>query len=92
MSGRRRRPTVSSMARFVLSHRHEASACRTAYAAWNGFDSPLRRGNAVASCASGGHRMFWTVEAASAEEALALLPPYVAERCEANAVTDVPIP
>jgi len=36
--------------------------------------------------------MFWTVEAASAEEALALLPPYVAERCEANEVQDVPIP
>ena len=92
MSGRSGRPTVSNMAQFVLSHRHEASACRIAYAAWNGFDSPLRRGNAVASCASGGHHMFWTVEAASAEEALALLPPYVAERCEANEVKDVPIP
>jgi hypothetical protein len=80
------------MARFVLSHSHEASACRTAYAAWNGFDSPLRGGYAVASCATGGHRMFWTVQAASAEVALALLPPYVAERCDANEVKDVPIP
>ena len=35
--------------------------------------------------------MFWTVEAASAEQALVLLPPYLAERCDANEVKDVPI-
>jgi hypothetical protein len=80
------------MATFLLSHRHEASACRTAYAAWNGFDSPLRHRDAQASCASGGHRMFWTVEAASAEEALALLPSYVAQRCEPIEVREVRIP
>jgi hypothetical protein len=36
--------------------------------------------------------MFWTVEAASAAAALSLLPPYVAERCEATEVRDVAIP
>jgi hypothetical protein len=57
-----------------------------------GLTGPLWRGYAVASCASGGHRIFWTVEAASAEEALALLPPYLAERCEANEVKDLANP
>lgn len=80
------------MARFLLSHRHQAAACRTAYAAWKGFDSPLRHADAQASCATGGHRMFWTVEAESANQALALLPPYLAERCEATEVRDVRIP
>ena len=36
--------------------------------------------------------MFWTVEAASAKDALALLPPYLAERCELIEVRDVRIP
>lgn len=80
------------MARFLLSHRHRAAACRTAYAAWKGFESPLRHSNAQASCAVGGHRMFWIVEADSPEHALALLPPYLAERSEPIEVRDVRIP
>jgi hypothetical protein len=80
------------MSRYVLSHGHSADECRAAYAAWNGFDSPLRHGRTLASCASGGHRIFWTVEADDERDALAQLPPYVAERTEINEVREVPIP
>ena len=45
------------------------------YAAWNGFDSPLRKHGALASCANGGHRLFWTVDAQDGESALSQLPP-----------------
>ena len=80
------------MPTFVLSHRHEPAECRIAFAAWNGFESPLRHVGAVGSCATGGHRIYWTVEADSAEAALALLPEYLALRTDANEVTEVPIP
>lgn len=80
------------MARFVLSHRHRHHECRTAYAAWNGFESPLRQRDTVASCASGGHAMFWTVDARDEHEALAQLPPFLADRTEVIRVTEVAIP
>ena len=34
---------------FVLVHHHEPDECRFAFAAWKGFDSPLRHQPAVAS-------------------------------------------
>jgi hypothetical protein len=80
------------MPRFVLFHEHRPHECRTAYAAWNGFTSPLRRRPAQASCASGGHRIYWTVEAADADEALAQLPCFLAVRTEVTEVSEVPIP
>ena len=80
------------MAMFLVCHRHEPGECRFAYAAWKGFDSPLRHGRATASCANGGHSLWWTIDAENAEGALALLPPYVAQRAEAVPVSEVPIP
>ena len=47
---------------------------------------------ALASCNSGGHSIWWTVESASEENALALLPFYVAERTTAVPVSEVQIP
>jgi hypothetical protein len=78
--------------RYVLEHRHAPEECRTTYAAWSGFDSPLRRNGALASCASGGHRLFWTVQAEDGESALSQLPPFVAERTEVSEVREVTIP
>lgn len=91
---RRRVPPayVRRVPRFFLDHRHGPEECRTAYAAWNGFKSPLRRQVTDASCPSGGHRIYWTVEAASEHEALAQLPPYVAERTQVSEVREVAIP
>jgi hypothetical protein len=86
------RPTVAPLGTFMLSHSHRAEECRTAYAAWNGFDSPLRRRETLASCAGGGHRIFWTVQAPDRRAALAQLPPYVAERTEVSEVREVSIP
>ena len=80
------------MPKFLLCHGHEASECRFAYAAWKGFDSPLRHRPTIASCTSGGHRVWWRVEAADVADALAQLPPYVAERTEAVQVGEVAIP
>lgn len=62
------------------------------FAAFKGHESPLRHRPTTASCVSGGHAIWWTVEATSADEALALLPFYVAERTTATSVTQVEIP
>jgi hypothetical protein len=80
------------MARYVLEHRHEADKCGVVFASFKGHDSPLRRRATLASCRSGGHAIWWTVEAASEDEALALLPFYVAERTTAARVSPVAIP
>ncbi len=83
--------SVLTMPYFLLVHAHREDSCRVAYAAWRGFDSPLRGLDALASCASGDHRMFWTVEADSPAGALAQLPPYLAQRTHASEVSSVTI-
>lgn len=80
------------MPRYVLEHRHEAHECGVVFASFKGHDSPLRRRATLASCRSGGHAIWWTVEAPSEAEAVALLPPYVAERTTAAQVSTVEIP
>lgn len=77
---------------FVLHHRHGPAECRVAFAAWKGFSSPLRRRTTFGSCLLGGHEIWWELEAASEREALAQLPPYVAERTEAIRVSPVRVP
>ena len=62
------------------------------FAAWNGFDSPLRHTRAMGSCLTGGHCVWWTVDALDAPAALSLLPPYVAERTEPIEARAVGIP
>jgi hypothetical protein len=74
------------VATFVLCHRHEPSECRIAFAAWRGFPSPLRAEPALSSCTVGGHQLWWFVEAADADGALAMLPAYVATRTSAAEV------
>lgn len=76
----------------MLRHRHAPEECRAAFAAWNGFESPLRRRAVPASCLSGDHSIYWTVEAASEREALATLPPFVAARTFVHAIQEVEIP
>lgn len=77
---------------FVLSHCHEPHECPSAFAAWKGFDSPLRHQPALATCINGTHRAWWHVEAPDAEAALAQLPPFVAERTEVEPAHEVTIP
>jgi len=77
---------------YRLHHRHRAPECPIAFAAWKGFASPLRRQVTLASCAGGGHEIWWDVNADSADEALAQLPRYVAERSQAIPVVETEIP
>jgi hypothetical protein len=80
------------MPRFLLEHRHTAAECGAVFAAFNAFDSPLRHQSTTASCHYGGHRIWWELDAPSADEALASLPRYVAERTTASPVRAVEIP
>jgi hypothetical protein len=77
---------------FILHHRHEAAECAAAFAAWRGFDSPLRRRLAPSTCLAGGHAVWWRVEAADRAGALALLPGYVADRTVPTEIREVRIP
>lgn len=79
------------MPTYQLIHRHQPDECRFAYAAWNGFASPLRHHPVLSSCVRGGHRISWTVNADNPDAALALLPPFLAARCEVDPVSEVPI-
>jgi hypothetical protein len=80
------------MSRYLLHHHHEPPECGVVFASFKGHESPLRHRPALASCLSGGHAIWWTVEAASEGDALALLPYYVAERTTATRISDVQIP
>jgi hypothetical protein len=78
--------------RYLLHHHHEPRDCGPAFAAWKGFESPLRRHVTLGSCLEGGHSIWWTVEAVTEGDALALLPSFVAERTTLTAVGEVAIP
>ena len=77
---------------FLLQHQHDPAECAAAFAAWTGFDSPLRHGQAASTCLSGGHAVWWRVQAENDAAALALLPRYVARRTVSIEVRDVEIP
>jgi hypothetical protein len=80
------------MSRYLLEHRHEPQECGVVFTAFKGHQSPLRHRRTLASCHSGGHAIWWTVEAQSEAEALALLPSYVAARTTVARVSEVEIP
>ena len=92
MLRRRLRRKLETMPRFLLEHRHEPHECGVAFAAFRGHASPLRHRAALASCAFGGHAIWWEVEAAGPDEALGLLPYFLAERTTATRVDEVHIP
>ena len=84
--------------RYVLTHRHAPAQCGVAYAAWRGFESPLRHGSALGTCASepsragADHLLVWTIDAATPGDALSLLPQWLAERTEVRPIAEVQIP
>jgi hypothetical protein len=77
---------------FLLHHRHTPRECAAAFAAWTGFDSPLRHHRAASTCLAGGHSVWWRVRADDSAHALALLPPFLARRTETIEIRDVEIP
>ena len=80
------------MARYLLRHHHLPHECGVVFASFKGHASPLRHRPTLASCRSGGHEIWWMVDAVSEEEALGMLPFYVAERTAVTSVTEVEIP
>jgi hypothetical protein len=80
------------MSCYLLHHRHAPAECGVVFAAFRGHESPLRHRATLGSCRSGGHAIWWTVQADSENDALALLPFYVAERTTATRVSEVDIP
>jgi hypothetical protein len=80
------------MARYLLHHRHEPDECGVVFASFKGHDSPLRHLATLASCRTGGHAIWWAVDADSEADALRLLPYYVAERTTITSVSEVQIP
>ena len=77
---------------YLLHHQHSPDECDVAFAAWQGFDSPLRHHLAPSTCLAGGHAVWWRVEAPNHRQALSLLPGYVADRTSPIEVRDVEIP
>jgi hypothetical protein len=85
-------PQDGAVPMFLITHQHDPSLCRVAFAAWNGFESPLRHHSTLSSCVEGGHSIWWQVEAEDVDAALALVPPWIAERSTASAVRETQIP
>ncbi len=77
---------------FMLHHRHDPEECPSAYAAWKGFESPLRGQQTLSSCRLGGHEIWWEVDAADEAAALDRLPEFLGERTVAIRVNKVDIP
>ncbi len=80
------------MPRYLLQHRHEPQECGAAFASFKGHASQLRHQTTIASCRSGGHAIWWNVEADTEDDALGMLPRYVAERTTVTRVSEVHIP
>jgi hypothetical protein len=83
---------TAAMPLYLLHHLHEPSECEAAFAAWRGFESPLRHRPAASTCLAGGHYLLWQVEADSDHEATALLPAFVVARTEVVRVREIEIP
>ncbi len=80
------------MPQYLLHHRHDARECGVVFASFKGHASPLRHQMTLASCRSGGHEIWWTVDSANELDALRLLPFYVAQRTAVSRVSEVEIP
>jgi hypothetical protein len=92
MSARARGGNTQSMDRYLLHHRHQPGECGIVFASFKGSETPLRHQAALASCPSGGHEIWWTVEAEADADAVRLLPFYVAARTTVTRVSEVKIP
>jgi hypothetical protein len=79
------------MACCLLHHRHEPGECGVVFASFKGHNSALRHQATLSSCGSCGNAIWWTVEAASENDAPALLPFYVAKRTTITRVSQVQI-
>jgi hypothetical protein len=65
------------MHKYMLIHHHRETACRSLLEAWEKAGGPVDAG--PSGCAEGDHTIWWVVRASDRNEALAKLPPPVAE-------------
>lgn len=77
---------------FLLQHQHEAHECAAAFAAWTGFESPLRRRAVESACLTDEHALWWRVQAPDPASAMAQLPRFVAERTTPIEIREIQIP
>jgi hypothetical protein len=77
---------------FLLHNHHAADDCGVVFAAFRGFASPLRHTEALVSCRSGGHEIWWRTAAQDEAAALRQLPRYVATNSTATRVNPVAVP
>ncbi len=56
--------------RYLIHHRHQPHECGIAFTSFKGHQSSLRHRPALVSCPSGGHEIWWTVDAETEKEAL----------------------
>jgi hypothetical protein len=80
------------MPRYLVHHRHAPHQCGIAFTAFKGHQSTLRHRAALASCASGGHAIWWEIEAADEDDTRRQLPFFVAQRSTVTRVIEVVIP
>ena len=80
------------MRSYLIHHRHQPHQCGVAFASFRGHASSLRHRAALASCAFGGHAIWWIVHASSEEDALGHLPFFVAQRASVTEVRETEIP
>jgi hypothetical protein len=92
MSAQARSGNIRSVSRYLLHHRHDPDECGVVFASFKGTDTPLRHQPTLASCHSGGHEIWWTVEAEAEADVVRLLPFYVAQRTTVTPVREVEIP
>lgn len=92
MSAPRAQCMLGGMARFMLEHSHTARECGAVFASFKAFETPLRHRVTAGSCHFGAHRIWWQVEAETADDALAQLPRYVAQRTTATPIRDLEMP
>ena len=92
MSRRRVVGKLGPMPMYLLEHRHEPEECGVVFRSFKGYASVLRHRATLASCRSGGHAIWWMIEAEGEADAVALLPTYVAKRTTITRVDEVDIP
>ena len=80
------------MTRYLLHHRHTPDECGVVFASFKGHQSPLRHRATLASCRSGDHEIWWTVDAESEQDARRRLPFFVSPRTTTKHVSEVRIP
>jgi hypothetical protein len=92
MSARAGFTMLVDVPQFLIHNRHAAENCGVVFAAFRGFASPLRHHEALASCRSGGHEIWWQVAAHDQAAALSQLPRFVATTSTATRVDWVAVP